>query len=439
MEIIKNKIYIISKINLINIGRSFFVLGIFLLPSAFIISAIFLFLSLIISSFKSPNFFADKWNIAFLTSGIFMILTCIISPFSEFPLADYEFNNPLNWIGLLNWIPFFWIFWAAQIYLETEKARTVCAGFLIAGTLPVLFSGFGQYFFGWYGPLEFLNGLIIWYQRSPPNPFFAILTGPFNNPNYAGAWLATLLPFCFYFLSKKQNLIKKSIFFFLTNLFILAIILTHSRNALIGIFLSFLLLIGINFKTFLILVFAVIFLIFIFFTFDFPLNFLSRFRKGSYLYNFIPENNKLSNILSFTRIKIWQTSINQILLRPILGWGSASFSIIYMLNNKGPTFQHNHNLILEVAFNYGIISAVTLFGTLLYLLNKSQTKIFNNKFLSLDSKKSNTVDNFWWTSTLIIFLMHFSDITYYDGRISILFWILMAGLRSIIRQDIKGL
>ena len=46
----------------------------------------------------------------FLTSGIFMILTCIISPFSEFPLADYEFNNPLNWIGLLNWIPFFGFF-----------------------------------------------------------------------------------------------------------------------------------------------------------------------------------------------------------------------------------------------------------------------------------------------------------------------------------------
>ena len=85
------------------------------------------------------------------------------------------------------------------------------------------------------------------------------------------------------------------------------------------------------------------------------------------------------------------------MLRPILGWGSASFSIIYMLNNKGPTFQHNHNLILEVAFNYGIISAVTLFGTLLYLLNRSQTKIFNNKFLSLDFKKSNMVDNFWWT------------------------------------------
>ena len=110
-----------------------------------------------------------------------------------------------------------------------------------------------------------------------------------------------------------------------------------------------------------------------------------------------------------------------------------------MLNNKGPTFQHNHNLILEVAFNYGIISAVTLFGTLLYLLNKSQTKIFNDKFLSLDFKKSNMIDNFWWTSTLIIFLMHFSDITYYDGRISILFWVLMAGLRRTIRQDIKGL
>ena len=47
------------------------------------------------------------------------------------------------------------------------------------------------------------------------------------------------------------------------------------------------------------------------------------------------------------------------------------------------------------------------------------------------------IDNFWWTSTLIIFLMHFSDITYYDGRISIIFWILLAGVKNIVQESNK--
>ena len=67
---------------------------------------------------------------------------------------------------------------------------------LIFGSIPILISGFGQYLFGWYGPFEFLNGLIIWYQRE--NIFgINVMTGLFNNPNYTGCALATVSPILF--------------------------------------------------------------------------------------------------------------------------------------------------------------------------------------------------------------------------------------------------
>ena len=64
---------------------------------------------------------------------------------------------------------------------------------LISGSIPLIFTGLGQYFFKWYGPFEILNGLIIWFQR-PLNSDMG-LTGLFNNANYAACWFKL---FCFH-------------------------------------------------------------------------------------------------------------------------------------------------------------------------------------------------------------------------------------------------
>ena len=38
-------------------------------------------------------------------------------------------------------------------------------------------------------------------------------------------------------------------------------------------------------------------------------------------------------------------------------------------------------------------------------------------------------------SFLIIIISHISDVTYYEGRLSLLIWLLMAGLKSIIDEE----
>ena len=36
---------------------------------------------------------------------------------------------------------------------------------------------------------------------------------------------------------------------------------------------------------------------------------------------------------------------------------------------------------------------------------------------------------------LIIIISHLSDLTYYDGRVSLLIWILLAGLKCILDEE----
>ena len=63
---------------------------------------------------------------------------------------------------------------------------------------------------------------------------------------------------------------------------------------------------------------------------------------------------------------------------------------------------------------------------------KSKPNLSQQNFSILDNQ---LINKFWWVSTLIILLMHLTDITYYDGRISLLFWILISGVRCNLREN----
>ena len=222
----------------IKLGKILFYIGLFLLPSAFTISAIFFLISLIISTLKfKKNYLNDFWNIPFLLSGFLLILSSLVHTFFNKHLLTYDLNSSLTWIGLGNWLPFFWCFWGFQPYLDTPQKRKNCGLILIAGSFPIIISGLGQSFFNWDGPFQTLYGLIIWYQRPIDNIFG--LTGLFNNPNYAGSWLNSIWPFCLASLItlKKDNFKKASNYFFTFGI-CLATVLTNSRAAWIGIFLS---------------------------------------------------------------------------------------------------------------------------------------------------------------------------------------------------------
>ena len=198
----------------------------------------FILFSLINSSIKNRKenyFLKDRMNIFLLSAGLLIIISALIQSFGKQNLNVYNYDLSLTWLGLFNWLPFFWLYWAVKPFLKTPEKRKRCCVLLLTGTTPVILTGLGQVFFNWHGPLSTLNGVIIWYQR--PIEIVKGLTGLFNNPNYAGAWLNIVWPFALALLIelRKETFKKIAAFLFIFGLS-LSIVLTYSRSAWLGIF-----------------------------------------------------------------------------------------------------------------------------------------------------------------------------------------------------------
>ena len=96
--------------------------------------------------------------------------------------------------------------------------------------------------------------------------------------------------------------------------------------------------------------------------------------------------------------------------------------------------QHSHNIILEIAHNFGIPSALVLIICIAYILFNAY------KFIII--KKNKNILNYYlnraWIVTLIIILAsQLFDMTYYDGKISLIFVILLAGTQCILEENEK--
>ena len=422
-----------------NFGLKIFQSGVLLLAAApFISFILFLISSLIGSTKRSDAFFKDKYNLYFVVASILMIANSflITTNFIRIP----ELDASLVWIGLLNWLPFFWCFWGFQKYLNTEKLRSDTAKLFLIGSLPVLISGFCQYFLGLYGPYRFLNNLIIWYQRPLNESEFGqtAVTGLFNNQNYAGAWLAIIFPICLgFFLKNNKNIIIKYSNFITLIFFISMTILTSSRAAILSILISLFLFSRFNkLKIFSIL----ISLFFVFGAYKFLLfmNIDIEVLSNKFLPNEI--YNKLSsfdfsNINSLPRIDIWSKSLVYISKNIFFGYGAGSFSNIYeTLNVSLDGIQHSHNIFLELAFNHGIIVSILILFPMVSLL-----LLASKKFLIYGTEDYFSFTEKAWIISFASFLfIHMFDITYFDGRISLLCWTLLAGLRSMTKKEIQS-
>ncbi len=426
-----------------NIGLKIFQTAVLLLAAApFFSFILFLISSFIGSMDRDDGFFKDKYNWPLVIASIFMIVnSCLItSDLIDIPELDVS----LVWIGLLNWLPFFWCFWSFQKFLVTKKLRSDTAKLFLIGSFPVLISGFCQYFLGLYGPYRFLNNLIIWYQRPLNENEFgqSAVTGLFNNPNYAGAWLAIIFPICLgFFLKKNKNILFKYSYFLIIIFFIAMIILTTSRSAIIAILLSYFLFLRLNkFKIFSLLI--TLLLMFGAYKYLLLMNIdieaLSNEFLPTEIYNKFSTFN-LSNLSSFPRIDIWSKTLVLISKNIFFGYGAGSFSNVYeslsgLINEYG-TFggiQHTHNIFLELAFNHGIIVSILILYPMISLLIGVSKKLLTygkKEYFSL-------IEKAWIISFASFLLIHIFDITYFDGRISLLCWILLAGLRTMAKKEI---
>ena len=417
-------------------GEKIFLLGFFFLPSIPSLGFALLFISLIFSIFSKPYInFKDRWNMPIFASiGIILFNTLYIS-FINKPNELINFPVSIIWVNLFNWIPFLIGFIWFQEYLNTRDKRANLVKFIVSGSMPVIFSCFIQYLFNWTGPKEIFNGFIVWFLK--PIEVSGGISGLFSNTNYAGLWLVTILPLIFFLIHINHNkgeYYKKlfSIIMALLNVFL--IFQTNSRNAFLGLFISLNFILGI--KKMLLVSFTIL-ILFLFLKYS-SISLISF----EIINTIIPENliDKLTNIkinLYSPRILIWASTLSLIISRPIFGWGSGTFSSLHINSSKNwhpPLIKidatHSHNLFFELSHNFGLPLSLILCTTFLYLLFKSIRKIYQFDH----NAKNSIINKYWLVSTTIIIFCHLTDITYYDGRIGLLFCILLSGTRCILNN-----
>ena len=409
----------------------YFNVGIFLLPSVPLISSIILLLTAIPTSLKKKNYFRDIWNLPFILSTFLMIISCISNSIFREEIYKNSYSLEQIWIGLFNWIPYFWLFWVFQNFSLNHIHRQKICFLLLSGSIPVLISGMLQYFFKLHGPFVFIGGLVTWYSREID--LGDGMTGLFNNANYLGMWLNILWPFSLmFFLENRKNLKKSLATITIMILVLCCTILTFSRNAWLGLIIGTILLLG---KKSLRWVLPLILLA------SFPIIMgLGLFPNPNItelgqnivpnrvLHQFIDIN--FANLSALPRVQIWNESINLISQKPFLGWGSASFPILFGIKNNSTFFGHTHNLPLEISISFGIPAALILITSIILIINKSKIKIFtsNNKINQISFDKA------CFVSTFLIFFSHMFDIQYFDIRIGLTFWILLGALKNIFKN-----
>lgn len=418
----------LSKEKLLIIGQKSFNIGVFSLCSLLPLSIFFLLISLIISLVSNKiKLIKDKWNLTlFISFGIIFFNSLYL-------LFNYpEYDKSTILVNFFRWTILFTLFSSAQYYLKNSSSRINFAKSFVLGSIPLLLSCIAQHIFEIYGPFRFLNGLIIWYNKPMIIPEQGI-SGLFSNQNYTGLWLSLLWPFCIYFIYiNKDNKVKKILYFFLTLITLYYIFMTSSRAAVIGILISLPIISSIKIISLLILFAILFYFVFIYF----PVNLSEQYII------YIPKNIKLIltkfsslnlfNLNNFPRIIIWKNTIDFIIAKPIIGYGAGIFGIFYISLNEKFGAQHAHNLILQIAFDYGIPLSLILTSFLLVLLYKGWVEIFknNNKL----NEFNHYFDKCLFASTLIALISQLYDVTYFDGRVAIIIWLMLAGIKSTIED-----
>jgi O-antigen ligase len=126
-----------------------------------------------------------------------------------------------------------------------------------------------------------------------------------------------------------------------------------------------------------------------------------------------------------TRLAQWKVALGLIAERPWLGWGAAAFSLIYPLRT-GHWHGHPHNLPIDLALSHGVPAALLLVGFVLGLLLRA----FGPALL-----RGGVFDRGWWTAVLVLVALHATDMPFYDSRINVAGWVLLAGLPAMVRPE----
>jgi O-antigen ligase len=337
------------------------------------------------------------------------------------------FDISVAWTGLWNFLPFFLLFAIAAFLIQTPAQFQHLAYLWVVSSIPVGALGVIQALIN--RPNWFLPHLFGSYEISLGFSQDGRVTSLFGHYNEAALYLALVLPIaCHFALGKvKDGKIKQAVAAIALGLGIATLMLAGSRNAWAIVALGFVVLAiyyrfwylvaGISLGAGAIAWAAWGSLLGIggeWLRPLFPGGFINRLVS-----TFDPSQRDFVSTLY--RLDAWQYAVRLIQQHPIQGWGLRSFDLIAAMQGydlKG--LPHEHNFYLALGVGAGLPALCGFVGMVGWII-----------YLGLKAKVSSQVKGLVAVTVVAIalyFIFGMLDVVFYEPRINILSWLLLAGV-----------
>lgn len=228
----------------------------------------------------------------------------------------------------------------------------------------------------------------------------------FENPNVYGEYLILAIPIIISLMWEEKGIIKKLILLAALGITMLAMVLTFSRGCWLGIMFAVALLAIMIDRRFIILgVLALIVMPFIL-----PETIMNRFMSIG----------NMGDSSTSYRVYIWFGTIA--MLKDYwfsgIGMGITSFNTVYPIYSyNNVTTPHSHNLYLQIVVEYGIIGLIVFLGMMYNFYKETIINIF---------KKKNIITMGLVSGVSGFMLESLFDHTWYNYRVVLIFWIVIA-------------
>jgi len=335
--------------------------------------------------FELVHFKTNSWVLAFVA----------VVAFSAF--ASLAMQEAIKIAMLSISFILFYFVWINTVKTK-EQMKFYISMFILAGVLAALY-GLYQYFFG-----------DIYSQAWLDDEMFEDIKmrvySTFQNPNVFGEYLLLVIPFSVMFIADAKKILQKLFWLGCSLVLILSLVLTFSRGCWLGLIISsFILAILFDKRLIWLGVIALLAAPFIL-----PQTILERFASIG----------NMQDTSTSYRVYIWLGTIA--MLKDYffcgIGLGTTSFNTIYPLYSYNEIVApHSHSLYLQLFVEYGLVGFIVFCG------------IIYNFFKETMIHYKNTRNYFTMASIAALagfLLQSATDYTWYNYRLVLIFWIVIA-------------
>lgn len=389
---------------------------------------IFFFLRLIMEGKYEWNYLKHPITLAIVFNLIWIFMTSITS---EMPLVSFKYFISRLWFV----IPFYFVM--MQMFKKEKNIHVFIWAYIIPFLGIIFYTIINHYLHG------FTQKSGHWVMK----PFY-------NDHTVYGAMVAFFIPVLFLFAFEKKNARGSRIMAMLVMaVFIIALVLSYSRAAWLGVAFSLLvfIIIKLKIKFSWLLVMGIVVFGFLFTFQQQILNSLERNEQDSST-NFAEHIQSIANISSdasnLERINRWKSAIRLFEARPFWGWGPGTYQFVY-----GPMQRSTEKTIISTNFGdmgnahseyIGPLSESGLFGMLSMLLIAVLSVYFGLKIYHKAKDQHIRFLGLAVTLSLISYFVHGFLNNFLDtDKASVPFWgfiaiIVVLNIRYVKKSHIKS-